>query len=286
MNTTALAERGEVNLDAARRLIEETDDFEVAKGVVAEAEGWKALLRQIGESEAKQNACAELKLRAIRRAGQLMIKMREPNPSRGEYERYVLPDAMQPQTASQWRSIGRADEGVFEEYLALADEPTYAGLLRAIPKRREGRPPVYGKEIRERAIKLRDEGRSLNQIAELLGVSVQSVLNWTTPGRMDARSDRRRKAAREKRREDIGRLATSLKKAGDPLGEVAPHLRRVADALQVAVDRAEGPSEKARREMLFSFIYAAEDALRNVMQGNSPRAPHSAPSIPSSEQVQ
>jgi hypothetical protein len=262
-------------IESARGLIEQTDDIGVARGAVAQADGWKSLLRSIGESQEKQNACAELKLRAIRRVGELLLEMREPSEGNGPKDRFVTPEGMRVDTASRWRSIGAADADAFEEYIQscklLNTEMTYSGLRRFLPHSDRGRGFAYGSEVRDRAATLRGEGLSYTQIAELLTVSPSTIKYWLDVKYRGERLQRKTTHGERRKREATKRQAAKLRRAGDPLGELEPHLRKAAEALQNAVDAADNPDEQHRRSSLFPLVYGLEDALRMVMQGRSPR---------------
>lgn len=245
----------DVELREVRQQIEAAHSVDVIREAIAQAEGWQSLLKSIGESQEKQNACAELKLRAIRRAGQLLT-------AKDAEGKFVTPDGMASWQASRYRTIGQAAEGFFESYIAesrrLGNDMTVSGLLRFLPK--YGQTGTrYSDEVRGEVLRLAGAGKNSRQISELTGVSTASVKNWIADNRGTRPPSRRPKELRKK--------AAELRRSGDPLGEVEPHLRKMIAALQDAVDTAERGPEREIRGSLFPLAYRVEDGLRRVMQG-------------------
>ena len=72
MNDTAL-----VRFDAARRALIEARSIDEVKDVRDKAEALRLYMRQAGESLEMQNDVAEIKLRAERRAGEMLGEMGE-----------------------------------------------------------------------------------------------------------------------------------------------------------------------------------------------------------------
>lgn len=276
--STAIATRGVDHLDTAmrdaRKLIEGTDDLDTIREVVAQADGWRTLLRQVGESHDKQNACAQTKLRAIRRGGQLLLEMKEPNPDGGRKERFVTPVGLSSRQASVWRRVGYCPEDVFEEYLRDAPEPTLIGLLRVAPAAiRTG----LAEATIEKAKDLRGDGLSWARIADTLGESPWVLRYWVEPTvREQAKrlgSEKWAEKSAKRRKQKVDRVAKPFREVGDPLAEMVPHLRKVAESLGEAVATADSRSEKARREALFPYVYALEDAIVMTMQGKFVHTP-------------
>jgi hypothetical protein len=70
-----------VFLGTARRAVEKARTVQELKGIRDKAEAVKSYVKQAGESLAVQNHCAEIKLRAERKAGSLLAK--DPEIRRG-----------------------------------------------------------------------------------------------------------------------------------------------------------------------------------------------------------
>lgn len=255
------------------------DEIEDVRQVVGQAEGWQHLFQRIGETQERQNACAELKLRAIRRAGEILSTLREPGAKMGQ-GRYVVPDGMNPDMAMRWRKAAAVPDDEFQRYIdrgkSNGTDLSVMGLLRYVPKQEGTRGFAYDDATKDRARELRDEGLNYAQIADALGIRSQTTVKLWLDARYRERHGaalrvqkrRRSRAASAKARQ---RLAGDLRRAGDPLGEVEPHLRRLLAALQTAADATDVPSERARRDDLFGFAYALEDALGRVMRGHTAR---------------
>ncbi len=147
--TNALA-----RFDAARVALAEARSIDEVKAVRDKAEALRLYARQVGESLEMQNDIAEIKIRAERRAGEL-LKERDQNKggrpadnplrvARG-FEPEPLSDLGINYTQShRWQSIADIPEPVFEQHIesvkARGDELTSAGVLRiAKEQRREER---------------------------------------------------------------------------------------------------------------------------------------------------
>lgn len=143
-----------VRFDAARTALAEARSIDEVKAVRDKAEALRLYARQAGESLEMQNDIAEIKIRAERRAGEL-LKERDQNKggrpadnplrvARG-FEPEPLSDLGINYTQShRWQAIADVPEPVFEQHIesvkARGDELTSAGVLRiAKEQRREER---------------------------------------------------------------------------------------------------------------------------------------------------
>ena len=263
-------------LARAQVAIAETEDIGAARDLLAQADALRAAVRSVGESQEMQNAAAELKLRAARRVGEFLLTMREEARSGpGPQERYAVPEGLTKDMAARFRKLARVEGAKFENYIAmghrLGAEITLNGVLRFAPRVPGSRGFSHSEEAREKAMHLRGEQWTQAQIAEFLSVSPSTVAYWLDVNYRRDMLDRKKKSRDARKDKAMRRRAAALRKAGDPLGEVEPLLRRAAEQLQAAVDSSEG-AEQDRRQSLFPLVYGLEDALRKVMQGSRVRA--------------
>lgn len=131
--------------DRMREAIVQAHSLDEVKDIRDKAEAFRQYARQIGESLETQNMIAEIKLRAERRAGELLEEMPKAQGKRTDLElsNIVLPSSDAPTLAdlgiskiqsSRWQSIAGIPEPVFEaaieETMNNGDELTSAGMLR------------------------------------------------------------------------------------------------------------------------------------------------------------
>lgn len=143
-----------VRFDAARTALAEARSIDEVKAVRDKAEALRLYARQAGESLEMQNDIAEIKLRAERRAGELLRDMPKAVASGSNQHEERLRDATEPPTLAdlgiektqshRWQAIADVPEPVFEQHIetvkARGDELTSAGVLRiAKEQRREER---------------------------------------------------------------------------------------------------------------------------------------------------
>jgi N6-adenosine-specific RNA methylase IME4 len=77
-----------VHLDAIRQAIEKAATVDQAKGIRDKAEALRIYAKQSGQSLEVQNRCAEIKLRAERRAGAILSEMEKNKGARGKGVRF------------------------------------------------------------------------------------------------------------------------------------------------------------------------------------------------------
>jgi len=134
-----------VLFDRARRALEEARTIDEVKDVRDKAEALRLYMKQAGESLEMQNGVAEIKLRAERRAGELLAGM--PMNTGGRPAKNLLHDVtgFDPETleelgieriqAHRWKTIADLPEEKFEQHIAEVKatsdaELTTAGVLR------------------------------------------------------------------------------------------------------------------------------------------------------------
>ncbi len=147
-----MAEITLVHFSAARAELARATKIDEVKEIRDKAEALRVYCRQAGESLEMQNQCAEIKLRAERRAGEILAELPKKRGSRP-------PDAgLQPATpsldklgidkteSSRWQKLAAIPEEVFDRHVQNVKsdraELTTAGLIRAAAKASESDPSV------------------------------------------------------------------------------------------------------------------------------------------------
>lgn len=127
--------------DKARRALEATNSFNEVKAIRDQAETLRAHARRVKWSLEIQNQCAEIKLRAERKAGSILATLtirggERHNSQDGSCERYsILQDLnISWNQSTRWQTISRIPTEAFENFLLTAQvsttELTQAGALR------------------------------------------------------------------------------------------------------------------------------------------------------------
>lgn len=138
-----------VKFEAARQALAEAKSIDEVKQIRDKAEALRLYVKQQGESLTMQNDIAEIKLRAERRAGELIIEMREngelatqsdnQNTLRslslnGSPKRTLRDVGINSSQNTNWTTIAALPEATFEKTIietkAKGGELTSAGMLR------------------------------------------------------------------------------------------------------------------------------------------------------------
>src|SRR5690242_2473442 len=130
---------GLARFEAAKRALEEARSVDEVKQVRDQWEAMRLYCKQAGESLEMQNAIAEIKLRAERKAGELLAAM-EKNPGAATRSHAVtaslprLKDlGIGKMQSSRWQLEASVPEGAFQRHVAEVKESnqelTSAGLL-------------------------------------------------------------------------------------------------------------------------------------------------------------
>lgn len=133
--TTAL-----VHFEKARYELAQATRIDEVKVIRDKAQALRAYIKQQGESLTMQNQCAEITLRAERRAGEMLADNESIHAGGGALSHdTTLPDlGISKDQSSNWQKIAGMPEEGFEEYIADTKEAdrelTTAGLLRVIGK--------------------------------------------------------------------------------------------------------------------------------------------------------
>lgn len=118
-------------LDEAQQLLAEAETVADAKGIRGRAEALRAFARQAGLGLEAQNRCAEVRLRAERRGGEMLAS--DPNLGTGK-DTTLVSFGLTPNQSSRWQQIASIPEDIFEEYVAEAfrakRELTSSGALK------------------------------------------------------------------------------------------------------------------------------------------------------------
>lgn len=130
-----------VKFEAAKRALAEARNIDEVKLVRDQAEALRLYVRQQGESLEMQNDIAEIKLRAERRAGELLAEQGRRQGERDNIERFDAQTFQPPKLkdlgiskfqSHRWQAEAAVPEEVFEQYVtktkAKGGELTSAGL--------------------------------------------------------------------------------------------------------------------------------------------------------------
>jgi N6-adenosine-specific RNA methylase IME4 len=151
-----------VYLDAIRQAIQKAATVDQAKGIRDKAEALRIYAKQSGQSLEVQNRCAEIKLRAERRAGAILSDMEKNKGARGKGVRFhdesapTLADLGITQAQShRWQKIAGIPFRDFETFIAgtkqRGKELTSVSVLRlANELKRPPRPGRKGADIDDR----------------------------------------------------------------------------------------------------------------------------------------
>lgn len=128
-----------VRFEAARYALEQARSIDEVKDVRDKAEALRMYCKQAGESLEMQNAVAEIKIRAERRAGELLAEMPKLHGARPADTdlRDVSPledIGISYQQSSRWQQIASVPQPIFERHVAETkaegEELTSASVLR------------------------------------------------------------------------------------------------------------------------------------------------------------
>ena len=133
-------------VEQARMLLAQARNVDVVKDIRDKAEALRQYAKQAGDSLDAQNYAAEIKLRAERRAGELLGEMERGKAGRpaensrhdvgnfSDYQQALQGAGVEERTAQRWQSIAAVPEPTFEAHLqevkASNEELTTSGVLR------------------------------------------------------------------------------------------------------------------------------------------------------------
>lgn len=120
-----------VALERARVLLEQADSLEDVKLIRDQAEALRVLARQATDGLEMQNRCAELKLRAERKAGEMLAAS---DIGRGRKSTTLADFGIRSGQSSRWQRVAALPEADFDAYVATAfredRELTTSGALQ------------------------------------------------------------------------------------------------------------------------------------------------------------
>ena len=130
-------------LDGATRALAEARTLEEVTQIRDIAEAARTYARAAKLGLEAQNHATEIKLRAERKAGELLGELERDKPgpkldpklgSNSQYKQVITENDIPHSTAHRWQEVAKIDDEVFEEYIAEVkenrDELSTAGLLR------------------------------------------------------------------------------------------------------------------------------------------------------------
>ncbi len=131
---TEVATRGGENrafafLSKAREAVEKAKTVQELKGIRDQAEAVRQYAKQASESLAIQNHCAEIKIRAERKAGELLKEMPKPHGSRGKGKKVEFHDGtplsdmgVDKKESHRWQLEASVPEKEFEAWVEETQE--------------------------------------------------------------------------------------------------------------------------------------------------------------------
>lgn len=173
-----------VALNRFRVEIEKLENIGDAVGAASKLHVLQVALKKAGHSQRIQNEAAALKLRAERKAGQLIDEVVPDTPGRRDEDTPTFETlGLQPEQGRRLRKIASIDQDAFEQYLEDAyirgDEITRAGVLRLIP----AKPRQYVAPFEFVAPSVTEEiaqqiaGYQADELAELIAASIELALH-------------------------------------------------------------------------------------------------------------
>ena len=118
-----------IHLDTIQQAIQKAASVDEAKGIRDKAEALRIYAKQSGQSLEVQNKCAEIKLRAERRAGVILAEMEKNKGARGKGVRFrdesapTLADLGISQVQShRWQKIASIPQREFEAFVTATKE--------------------------------------------------------------------------------------------------------------------------------------------------------------------
>lgn len=132
-------------MDTAKSQIESATDFDEVKDLRDKAEALRLYAKKAGDGLKQQNLCAEIKIRAERRCGELLpcqIKHGGDRMSRPRLANLTLKDlGISKYQSYCWQSIAKIPDDIFEAHIAKVksknSELTSASLLRIAKEQRK-----------------------------------------------------------------------------------------------------------------------------------------------------
>ena len=135
-----------VALDRATSMLAVATDVDDVKDVRDKAEAVRKYAESAGLGLQALNDAAELKLRAERKVGEMILAMKLHGGSRGESTVTLDDLGITKDQSSRWQKMAKLPETLFEQHITdvreSGEELTTAGVLRLASKRRAKRKPA------------------------------------------------------------------------------------------------------------------------------------------------
>jgi len=108
-----------------------------AKEIRDKAEALRVYARQAGQAADMERQCAEIRLRAERRLGELLAESVRPGNPQWSTEATIrlATFGITRNQSSRWQLAATLPEAEFEQYVSTSREPTTAGVLRLVQSR-------------------------------------------------------------------------------------------------------------------------------------------------------
>lgn len=161
----------------------------------------------------------------------------------------------------------------YKDVLLSADERLTAknagAYLKGLPQVPGARGP-RDQETVEEVKRLREEGKSQREIADLLGVSKSMVDYHTNPHSKEKRKAYQR--ALHKRQRDAARAlaakekADAIRKAGGNIATAYSYVRKAAAELDAALGEATSPEVRTALRAALAGVHKAEDEIGNAVR--------------------
>ncbi len=186
MTDTAL-----IRFNAARQALIAARTIDEVKDVRDKAEALRLYMKQAGESLEMQNDVAEIKLRAERRAGEILRDMEKADGGDAQRTRFQAGTESPPTYAEmglsktqahRWQAIAAMPEERFEEHIARTkarnEELTTAGILRVAKD-------LVREEVKQEIIEQGRKGPARADEYEVIHGDLTRVLDELVPGSVD-----------------------------------------------------------------------------------------------------
>lgn len=163
-----------IHFNAARYELAKASTVDEVKAIRDKAEALRAYAKQAGESLEMQNQCAAIKLRAERKAGEMLKEIERGDagrPARNSshdgtnFEKVISDIGVKKSQAYRWQSLADLPQDDFEEYIEEVvqseKELTTAGALRLVQEHKRETKQQAAEELKEKASVAHSETLSL-----------------------------------------------------------------------------------------------------------------------------
>ena len=158
-----------VKFDAARTALAEAASVDEVLVIRNKAEALRAYIRQSGESLEMQNRCAEIRIRAERRAGELLTGIEKGRPRKGDTMSPLSKLGVTKKQSSRWQKIASVPEDVLTKHITatfMAEKELTSASVRRLARSLENanRNGAIDKDVTGTLTSLADCGRKFATI--------------------------------------------------------------------------------------------------------------------------